>query len=252
MGNRLHIHAADRHDEQRGRGAGGHGTVGRCVWRVVGDGHGLHVAHRDQLSARRRQGGQRPVDRRIERAVGDLLVHAAGRHDLYPRRRDRRHRPGGRQRHDLGGCNAGGRQDGLDHADGQRCLWPLDGRHDGLGCGPHGHAVRVSPADERRDGRHIYVGHGRYLRPRHGRQHGITVANIDTANPVTVTVAMYANATNSGTAYEFASGVAIEAGRSLVVVDKTLGASLLENQSIYVTAGTSSKLKVNAFWKELS
>ncbi|NBX72822.1 MAG: hypothetical protein EBQ89_00830 [Alphaproteobacteria bacterium] len=63
---------------------------------------------------------------------------------------------------------------------------------------------------------------------------------------------MYANATNSGTAYEFASGVAIEAGRSLVVVDKTLGASLLENQSIYVTAGTSSKLKVNAFWKELS
>jgi hypothetical protein len=81
---------------------------------------------------------------------------------------------------------------------------------------------------------------------------GITVANTDAANPVTVTVAVYQNATNGGTAFELCSTVAIPASASLIAVDKSQGVSLLENESIYITAGTSSKLKVNASWKELS
>jgi hypothetical protein len=81
---------------------------------------------------------------------------------------------------------------------------------------------------------------------------GVTIANIDTSNAVTVTVAVYQSATNTGTAYELCSAVSIPAGTSLVVVDKSLGMSLLENASIYATAGPSSKLKVNTFWKELS
>ena len=78
------------------------------------------------------------------------------------------------------------------------------------------------------------------------------MANIDTANAVTVTVALYQSATNTGTAYELCSTVSIPANASLIVVDKSQGVSLLEAESIYVTAGTASKLKVNASWKELS
>jgi len=81
---------------------------------------------------------------------------------------------------------------------------------------------------------------------------GITVANIDTVNAVTVTVTQYRTADNSGTAYELCSTVAIPANASLIVVDKSQGVSLLEAQSIYVTAGTANKLKINASWKELS
>jgi len=81
---------------------------------------------------------------------------------------------------------------------------------------------------------------------------GITIANIDTANAVTVTVTLYQSATNTGTAFELCSTVSIPANAALIVVDKSQGVSLLENESIYVTAGTASKLKVNASWKELS
>jgi hypothetical protein len=80
----------------------------------------------------------------------------------------------------------------------------------------------------------------------------ITVANVDPANAVTVTVTLYRTADNSGTAYELASTVSVPAAASLIVVDKLQGISLLEAQSIYVTAGVASKLKVNASWKELS
>jgi hypothetical protein len=81
---------------------------------------------------------------------------------------------------------------------------------------------------------------------------GITVANIDTTNAVTVTVTFYRTADNSGTAFELASTVSVPAASSLIAVDKLQGISLLEAQSIYVTAGTASKLKVYASWKELS
>jgi len=81
---------------------------------------------------------------------------------------------------------------------------------------------------------------------------GITVANIDTSNAVTVTVTQYRTADGTGTAYELCSTVSVPANASLIVVDKSQGVSLLEAQSIYVTAGTANKLKINASWKELS
>jgi len=80
----------------------------------------------------------------------------------------------------------------------------------------------------------------------------ITVANIDTNNAVNVTVTFYRTADNSGTAYELASTVSVPANSAVIVVDKAQGVTLLEAQSIYVTAGAASKLKVNASWKELS
>jgi nucleoside 2-deoxyribosyltransferase len=81
---------------------------------------------------------------------------------------------------------------------------------------------------------------------------GITVANIDTANAVTVTITLYRTADNSGTAYELGSTVSIPANSSLIIVDKNQGVSLLEAQSIYATAGTANKLKINTSWKEYS
>jgi hypothetical protein len=69
---------------------------------------------------------------------------------------------------------------------------------------------------------------------------------------VGATVTLYQNATNSGTAYELCSAVAIPAKASLIAIDKGQGLSLLENQSIYVSASVASKLRVNASWKELS
>jgi hypothetical protein len=67
-----------------------------------------------------------------------------------------------------------------------------------------------------------------------------------------VTVTFFRTADNSGTAYELASTVSVPANSAVIVVDKAQGISLLESQSIYVTAGTASKLKINASWKELS
>jgi hypothetical protein len=81
---------------------------------------------------------------------------------------------------------------------------------------------------------------------------GITVTNIDTANAVTVTITFYRTADNSGTAYELASTVSIPANSTLIVIDKNQGISLLESQSIYATAGTANKLKINTTWKEYS
>ena len=81
---------------------------------------------------------------------------------------------------------------------------------------------------------------------------GITVANTDTANPVGVTVRLYRSATNTGTPYELCSGVAIPANATLIAVDKSQGISVLENQSVYISASVASKLSANAAWKELS
>jgi len=80
----------------------------------------------------------------------------------------------------------------------------------------------------------------------------IIVSNVDGAAAFDVTVTLFQSATNTGTAFELASTISVPADASLVVVAKDMGVCLLENQSIYVTAGTSSKLKVNAFWKEIS
>jgi hypothetical protein len=79
----------------------------------------------------------------------------------------------------------------------------------------------------------------------------VIVANTDTNVAISVTVTRYTNAANVGTAFHIAYQVPVEAGQSLVVIDKTFGVALLENQSLYVTATVANKLTVDANWKEV-
>ena len=81
---------------------------------------------------------------------------------------------------------------------------------------------------------------------------GVVVANTDTASAVVVTLSQYTQATNTGTEFQIASKVSVPAASTLLVVDKQTGVTLTENQSLYATAGSASKLKVNAYWKEIS
>lgn len=81
---------------------------------------------------------------------------------------------------------------------------------------------------------------------------GVVVANTDTTNAVVVTLSQYTQATNTGTEFQIANRVSVPAAATLLVVDKGAGVTLTENQSLYVSAGTANKLKVNAYWKEIS
>lgn len=81
---------------------------------------------------------------------------------------------------------------------------------------------------------------------------GVVVANTDTTSAVVVTLSQYTQATNTGTEFQIASKVSVPAASTLLVVDKQTGVNLLENQSLYVFAGATGALKVNAYWKEIS
>jgi hypothetical protein len=81
---------------------------------------------------------------------------------------------------------------------------------------------------------------------------GITVANTDLANAVTITVLFNRVDGDVASSHELAATVSVPAASSLIVVDKAQGVSLLEAQSISLVAGTASKLHVYASWKELS
>lgn len=78
----------------------------------------------------------------------------------------------------------------------------------------------------------------------------VIVSNI-TGTAATIIVAMYNSATNTGTAYEIMPTISVPAN-SAVTLGKNEGLSLLENESLYCTAGTANAIKVTAFWKELS
>jgi hypothetical protein len=80
----------------------------------------------------------------------------------------------------------------------------------------------------------------------------LVVANIDTANPVTVTVNHYSAAALGGTATPIASTITIPASSSLIVIDKTTMIYLEENMSIGAVAGTASKLKVVCSYEDIS
>jgi hypothetical protein len=80
----------------------------------------------------------------------------------------------------------------------------------------------------------------------------LVVANTDTANAVTVTVAQYSAAALGGTATPIASAISIPAASSLIVIDKTNMIYLEENMSIGATAGTASKLKVVCSYEDIS
>ena len=80
----------------------------------------------------------------------------------------------------------------------------------------------------------------------------LTVANIDTANAVNVTVNHYSAAALGGTATPIASTISIPANSTLILIDKTTMIYLEENMSIGATASTASKLKVVCSYEDIS
>jgi hypothetical protein len=80
----------------------------------------------------------------------------------------------------------------------------------------------------------------------------LVVANIDTANAVTITINHYSAAALAGTATPIASTISIPAAATLVVIDKTNMIYLEENMSIGAVAGTASKLKVVCSYEDIS
>jgi hypothetical protein len=70
----------------------------------------------------------------------------------------------------------------------------------------------------------------------------IVAANVDGTNAVDVTVSIDNAAAGAGTDFPIVSTVSVPADASLIVVDKTTGFYLMENQSITVTSGTASKI----------
>lgn len=81
---------------------------------------------------------------------------------------------------------------------------------------------------------------------------GIVVSNV-TASAATITIGVSNNATYaSGTAYYIAYQIAIPAGATLIVTDKTTGFYITENQSVGVIVGTASALNVVATFEVIT
>lgn len=87
----------------------------------------------------------------------------------------------------------------------------------------------------------------------------IVAANINGTSAVDTTVSVYSNggqaqgsAPSGGTAFPIVSTVSVPADASLIVVDKTTGLYLEENQSIAVTSGTASGITYTISYEEIN
>lgn len=87
----------------------------------------------------------------------------------------------------------------------------------------------------------------------------IVAANVNGSSAVDTTVSVYSNgaqaqgsAPSSGTAYPIVSTVSVPADASLIVVDKTTGLYLEENNSIVVTSGTASGITYTISYEEIN
>jgi len=80
----------------------------------------------------------------------------------------------------------------------------------------------------------------------------IIAANVDGTNAVDATVTINSAASGGGTAFPIISTVSVPADASLIVVDKTTAIYLMENQSILVTSGTSSKIAYTISYESLA
>ena len=80
----------------------------------------------------------------------------------------------------------------------------------------------------------------------------IIAANVDGTNAVDATVTINSAASGGGTAFPIVSTVSVPADASLIVVDKTTAIYLMENQSIVVTSGTSSKIAYTISYESLA
>jgi len=80
----------------------------------------------------------------------------------------------------------------------------------------------------------------------------IVAANVDGTNAVDVTVSIDNAAAGAGTDFPIVSTVSVPADASLIVVDKTTGFYLMENQSIVVTSGTASKITYTISYESIA
>ena len=87
----------------------------------------------------------------------------------------------------------------------------------------------------------------------------IVAANVNGSAAVDTTVSIYTNggqspgsAPSGGTAYPIASTVSVPPDASLIVVDKTTGLYLMEDQSITVTSGTASGITYTISYEVIS
>jgi hypothetical protein len=80
----------------------------------------------------------------------------------------------------------------------------------------------------------------------------IVAANVDGTNAVDVTVSIDNQAAGAGTDFPIVSTVSVPADASLIVVDKTTGFYLMENQSITVTSGTASKITYTISYESIA
>ena len=87
----------------------------------------------------------------------------------------------------------------------------------------------------------------------------VLAANVDGVNSINATVAIYTNgavaqgsAPSDGTAYPIIFTVAIPAGATLNVLDKSTAVYLEEGTSITVTSGTASKITYTVSYEDIS
>jgi hypothetical protein len=80
----------------------------------------------------------------------------------------------------------------------------------------------------------------------------IIVSNVDGTAAADITINVYSAAALGGTAFPVVSTLSVPADSSVIVVDKSTGIYIKENQSIGATAGTANALVVVASWEEIS
>lgn len=80
----------------------------------------------------------------------------------------------------------------------------------------------------------------------------IVVSNVDGANPADITINVYSQDDLGGAAFPIVSTLSVPADSSVIVVDKSTGIYIKEDQSIGATAGTASDLVVVSSWEEIN
>jgi hypothetical protein len=80
----------------------------------------------------------------------------------------------------------------------------------------------------------------------------VVASNIDGTNAVNASVGINSAADGSGSTILLASTISVPANASLILVDKSISFYLLENKSVVVTSGTSSKISFTVSYEDIS
>lgn len=80
----------------------------------------------------------------------------------------------------------------------------------------------------------------------------IIASNSNTNTAFAVTLSFYSQAALAGTAYPIVSAVSVPSNSSVILIDKTSGLYLKENQSLGATAATANVINIVASWEDIS